>query len=178
MRLEIPEYSRYYLDTDDNNVYNKKTGHLMTETIQYNRYGKHPVSKITLVRDDGTSHNVFKHRVVYAAYHPDEDFSELQINHLDEDSMNNDIGNLETCTAKENMNWGTVGARISADHKGKFNNHASKPIIAYRLNPYKVERYPSISEAARQLGVCRERIGDVCKGYRVEYAGRIFQYER
>lgn len=178
MHLDIPGYSKYYLDTEDNRVYNKKTGHQMGEYTQYNRYGKHPVSVVTMVDDFGNAHGVYKHRAVYMAYHPDEDISELQINHLDENSMNNDISNLETCTAKENMNWGTVGQRISAANKGRLNNHASKPIKAYYLPEYRVEHYPSIAEAARQLGVDHGKIIDVCKGYRVEYADRIFQYER
>lgn len=178
MHLDIPGYSKYYLDTEDNKVYNKKTGHQMGECTQYNRYGKHPVSVLSLIDDNGIDHTVFKHRAVYMAYHPDEDISELQINHLDENSMNNDISNLKTCTAKENMNWGTVGQRISEANKGRYNNHRSRPIKAYYLPEYRVEHYPSIAEAGRKLGVDTGKIIDVCKGYRVDYADRIFQYER
>lgn len=177
MRLEIPGFSNYYLETEDNRVYSKYY-HPMKECVHYNRYGKHPVSKLTLLSDDGEYKSVMKHRIVYAAYHPDEDFSHLQINHLDEDSMNNTIENLETCTCKENMNWGTVGQRISAAKKGRLNNHKSRPVVAYVLEPYSVEHYPSIAEAARQLGIHREYIIDCCRGYRVDYYGRIFQYER
>lgn len=177
MRLLIPGFSKYYLETEDNNVYNN-SGHRMSEQILHNRYGKHPVSKLCLVDDYGKEKHVFKHRVVYAAYHPDEDFSDLQINHKDEDSMNNCIDNLEVCTAKENMNWGTVGKRISEATKGRINNHRSKAIIAYVLDEYAVEHYSSIAEAARVLDAEPRYIIDCCKGYRVDYLGRIFQYER
>lgn len=177
MQLDLPGFSRYYLETDDNNIYNQ-SHHLMSEQIYHNRYGKHPVSKLRLVDDSGDERTVMKHRMVYMAYHPDEDISDLQINHLDENSLNNDISNLKTCTAKENMNWGTVGKRISESTKGRTNNHRSIPVIAYVLEEYDVEHYPSIAEAGRRLGIDDTGIIDCCKGYRVDYAGRIWQYER
>lgn len=177
MRLSIPGFSNYYLDTDDNYVYNLN-GRRMSEYIHYNKYGKHPVAKLSLTNDRGELKNVFKHRIVYTAYHPNEDISDLQINHLDENSLNNDISNLETCTAKENMNWGTVKQRLSEDRKGILNNHRSIPVVAYYLDDYEVEHYPSIAEAGRQLGIDYKYIIDCCKGYRVQYAGRIWQYER
>lgn len=177
MKLPIPNYSRYYLNTEDNRVYNSKDRPI-SEYISCKPNGSHPVSKLNIVDDNGFSKNVMKHRLVYMAYHPDEDISDLQINHLDENSLNNDISNLKPCTGKENMNWGTVGHRISLANKGRLNNHRSKPVIAYVLDDYAVEHYPSINEAARVINGDRRWIIDCCKGYRVDYAGRIWQYER
>ena len=175
MRLEIPGFSRYYLETEDNNVYTKNYRPLKPYVL-YNRYEKHPVEKYTMVSDDGLEKHVFKHRIVYSAYHPDEDISDYQINHLDEDSMNNCIDNLELCTAKENMNWGTVGKRISEATKGRTNNHRSRPVIAYDLETSEKEYYPSIAEAVRIFGGDKNDIIRCCQGLRVSAYGRIWQY--
>ena len=50
----------------------------------------------------------------------------MQINHIDENKLNNSLENLEMCTPKYNSNYGTRGARIAMAQTGE-KNHEYKP---------------------------------------------------
>ncbi len=173
MRLEIPGFSRYYLETEDNRIYSKHY-HPISEHINYGDHG-HPVCELSLINDQGCHKIVKKHRIVYMAYHPDEDISELQINHLDEDSLNNCPDNLASCTAKENINWGTCIERMSAAMRGRPNLALSQPVKATVIETGKEEYYPSIAEAKRSLNT-QARIGECCRGLLDHAAGRYWEY--
>lgn len=45
------------------------------------------------------------HRVIYQAFHPDEDITGLQIDHIDGNRYNNRVDNLRTCTRLENAHF-------------------------------------------------------------------------
>lgn len=173
MRLEIPGFSRYYLETEDNRIYSKYYKP-MAERVNFGDHS-HPVCEIHLINDEGFHKVVKKHRIVYMAYHPDEDISNLQINHKDEDSLNNCPENLMACTGKENINWGTCRERISKALKDIPNVALSQPVKATVIETGKVEYYPSIAEAHRQLKTYA-RIGECCKGVRESAAGRYWEY--
>ena len=82
------------------------------------------------------------------------------INHKDENKTNNCIDNLEWCTAKENMNYGTRNKRIGLSNKNSV--YFSKKIKCIDTNIV----YPSMSEASRQTGICLPNICKCCKGER------------
>jgi hypothetical protein len=172
VRLEIPGFSRYYLETEDNRIYSKYY-HPMSEHINYGDHD-HPVCELSIINDQNEHKIVKKHRLVYSAYHPDEDISDLQINHLDEDSLNNCPENLETCTGKENINWGTCRERISRRLKGRPNLALSQPVKATVVDTGRVEYYPSLAEAQRQLDT-RTSITRCCKEGTIG-AGRTWEY--
>lgn len=173
MRLEIPGFSRYYLETEDNRIYSKYY-HPIAERINYGDHD-HPICELSIINDLDEHKIVKKHRLVYMAYHPDEDISELQINHLDEDSLNNCPENLQSCTAKENINWGTCRERISRKLKGIPNKNLAIAVKATVIETGKVEYYESIAEAKRQLQI-NARIGEACKGKVESAAGRYWEY--
>lgn len=173
MRLEIKGFSRYYLETEDNRIYSKYY-HPIAEHINYGDHD-HPVCDLSLIDDNGKRKTVKKHRLVYMAYHPDEDISNLQINHLDEDSLNNCPDNLQACTGKENINWGSCRERISKKLKGVPNLALSQPVKATVIDTGEIEYYNSIAEAKRTLHT-KAGIGECCMGRRESAAGRYWEY--
>ena len=59
--------------------------------------------RITLHKDN-VSTKFLVHRLVAMHFlSTDEDYSKLQVNHIDNDGLNNHVSNLEWCTASENM---------------------------------------------------------------------------
>lgn len=90
------------------------------------------------------------------------DYEELDINHKDEDKANNNIDNLEWCTAEYNDNYGTRNNRM----KNNLTNRKDISIttLQYTLDGQFVKEYPSASEAERQTGVSKEMIRKCCKG--------------
>jgi len=62
--------------------------------------------RIELTDRDGDRKKFPVHRLVASTFIPNPN-NYPQINHKDEDKTNNSISNLEWCTAKYNINYGT-----------------------------------------------------------------------
>lgn len=60
---------------------------------------------------NGVKTRILVHRLVLINFTHD---SELQVNHIDENRLNNRLDNLEWMTAKENCNYGTRNQRVGA----------------------------------------------------------------
>ena len=71
---------------------------------------------VRLVGNEGTS-TINVHRLVAQAF-LDNPNGYNEVNHLDEDKTNNKANNLEWCTHKYNMNYGTRNKRISSRRNG------------------------------------------------------------
>lgn len=120
---------------------------------------------VTLYRDKSHSKESV-HRLVASAFHLNED-NLPQVNHLDEDKLNNRADNLEWATAKENANHGTAIQRSAAKK--------SKKVIAKDLNGVIIHRFNSLSEADRQ-GYSHGNISECCKGRRSHHKGLSWEF--
>lgn len=113
--------------------------------------------KSVLLKANGKYKCELIHRLVAKAFIPNP--NDLpQVNHKDENKLNNNIDNLEWCTAKYNSNYGTKNERLS---KTKTNNtYNMKPIRCIETGMV----YPTLHEAGRQTGINVQNISMCCKG--------------
>lgn len=96
------------------------------------------------------------------------DLSRLEINHKDENTLNNKVENLEWCTHLYNMNYGTRTKRVI--------NATSKPIEQYDKQGRFIKEWSSLAEASEILKISRGTLcsalkGDIksCGGYQWKY---------
>lgn len=103
------------------------------------------------------------HRLVAEAFIPNPN-GFREINHKDENSLNNCADNLEWCTRKYNINYGNHNKKVS---ESKMNcPSTSKPVVQMKPDGTVIQTFPSIREAARSLGDVKRdcNILRVCQG--------------
>ena len=97
------------------------------------------------------------HRLVAEAFIPNPD-NLPEVNHKDENKLNNNADNLEWCSHKYNINYGSsIKKRVQTQTNRK---DLSKPVICVETETI----YPSIKEATRQTGINNVMIGQCCLG--------------
>ena len=112
------------------------------------------------------------HRLVAEAFIPNPN-NLTDVNHKDEDKMNNNVENLEWMAHKDNMNWGEVGKKISAAHRSKTEDDflCARFARGWMPNLFRVKKrceiiyngvsYSSREEAAERLNRSRSRISQL-----------------
>lgn len=96
------------------------------------------------------------------------------VNHIDENPLNNTVGNLEWCDAKYNANYGTRTARMV---KAQMNDPRKSRVIVRMSRAGEVlEEYPSLKEAQRSTGVRRSNIAACANGRKKTAGGFIWKY--
>ena len=112
------------------------------------------------------------HRLVAEAFIPNPN-NLTDVNHKDEDKMNNNVDNLEWMTHKDNMNWGEVRKKISI----ALRSEAGADLLCARFargwmpNLFRIKKrceiihngvsYSSREEAAEKLNRSRARISQL-----------------
>lgn len=120
---------------------------------------------VTLYKDKSHSKESV-HRLVASTFHPNPSWLP-QVNHIDEDKLNNRADNLEWVTAKANTNYVTAIQRAVAKK--------SKKVIAKDPNGDIIHRFSSLSEAERQ-GYSHGNISECCRGRRSHHKGLSWEY--
>ena len=98
------------------------------------------------------------HRLVMEAFNPIDGMNNYDVNHKDENKINNRIDNLEWMNHKDNCNYGNRNKKVS----NKQRNDIKKSIPVKCLETQII--YPSIREAARETGLDDSAIAKTCKG--------------
>jgi hypothetical protein len=96
----------------------------------------------------------FVHRLVARAF-VEGYYEGAQVNHKDENKKNNCFQNLEWCSCKHNINYGTRTERAIAHHKMPVEQLRDGVVIAI---------YPSTQDAQRATGIWQQNISKCCNG--------------
>lgn len=126
--------------------------------------------QVKLYDEEGVRHFWKVHRLVAMAFVPG--YKEgLQVNHKDENPLNNRADNLEWCTATYNNNYG--------HHLENVSKAQGRAVAQMTKEGETVNTFRSIAEAERRTGINATTITKVCRhlegsytagGYRWEYA--------
>lgn len=123
---------------------------------------------ITLTKD-GQSKNHLLHRLIAKTFLPDYK-EELEVNHKDENKLNNIISNLEICTREYNKNYGTGNKRSALNR--------SKAILQLDLNGNLIKEWISINEASRGTGVSLKDIWRCCNNCKATSKSFKWRYKQ
>lgn len=112
----------------------------------------------------GNKYKTSVHRLVAGSF-VDNPEHKKEVNHIDEDKLNNSVSNLEWCTSKENANHGTRNKRIS-DWNIENSRFEIRGVLMMDKNTEKVlAKFETINDAYRYLGKdINGNISGVCKG--------------
>ena len=107
------------------------------------------------------------HRLVAETFIPKID-GKNYVNHIDSNTKNNKVDNLEWCTQSENILHGyKLGNKIPPHQK---------KVIQLTLDNKNVEKYKSTAEASKITGIQQANISACARGKRKQAGGYIWKY--
>ena len=140
---EIDNFENYLID-EQGNIFSKKSNKFISKRKSNKGY------YIVDLFKNNKRNQLLVHRLVAQTFIPN--LNKLPcVNHKDENKLNNDVNNLEWCSQKYNMNYGSCPKRI-----GEKN---SKRIVAIDKYGNKIE-FKSSMEAYRKLNISSGNIYD------------------
>lgn len=178
---EIPDYNGRYFASTFGRIKSVK-GNILKPFIGTGGYMYVAVSK---------NPNQFKskrlHRLIAITFIPNPN-NYSQINHIDENKLNNCVNNLEWCTGSYNMNYGHRKEKFFNSNKNC--KSLSKEVCQYSLEGKFIRIFPSAKEASRFLNrpnckttatricnCCKQiyKTGNSCYGYLWRFRTDFYQ---
>lgn len=108
------------------------------------------------------------HRLVAEAFIPNPE-NKPAVNHIDENKLNNSVGNLEWVTVKENDNHGTRNVRMAE-------SKSQTPVVQI-LPDGSIRQFRGVKDASRCTGINRCQIAECCKGRAKTAGGYKWRYK-
>lgn len=119
------------------------------------------------------------HRLVAEAFIPNPN-KLPQVNHIDENKANNNVGNLEWVTMKQNNMHGTRLARQGITYKAlpeEKKKHPHKIVLELDDLGNVLHEFYSVREAAQHFGIDESGISKCCRGLLKTSGGRYWRYK-
>lgn len=158
----VRSLDRYVKDTR-RNCFNFVKGRIMSQSnADKEHYRQVGLSK------DGKVTTCLVHRLVAQAFIPNPN-NLPQVNHKDENRENNNVDNLEWCTAEYNTNYGTRALRQGIS--------SGKTVYQYNKDGVLENTYYSSREAERILNISSNSIRSCCIGRIVTANGFVWSYK-
>lgn len=155
--LGIAGFENLYSVNTSGQVFSLNFNHTGNKVELQGEITKFGYKRVTLYRN-GTRRKIHVHRLVAEAFIPNPD-NLPQINHIDENKLNNREENLEWCTFEYNYNFGTRIDRVSKANQ--------KAVIQLSLTGEYITEFDSIKEATNSLNNPKAHqcnISQCCKG--------------
>lgn len=153
---EIRGHEGVYLISSGGRVFNQKTHQYLKPSKKSNGY-----YHVCLCYGERKDYLV--HRLV-AEYFIPNPLNFPQVNHKDENKLNNSVDNLEWCTSKYNVNY------------GKGSTARNQRVIQYDMNGNAIKIWNSIKEASEALNIKYQGISRCCRNMRKSTGGYIWTY--
>lgn len=161
----LPDYDGIYQISNYGRVkslYNYRKGNILTPRIKKGYY-------VVGLRKNGIRKWHLIHRLVASAFIMNEN-NYPQVNHKDENKLNNCVDNLEWCSASYNNSYGTRLKRVSNTNKLR------KEVYKYDKNGNLLEKYSSVKDAALKNHHSISTISEYCRNI-LQCKDYIFTYK-
>ena len=162
---------------------------------------EHGYMSVQMCRGNKKEHK-YVHQLVAEAFIPNPNGYDV-VNHIDENKQNNRADNLEWCTQYYNLNYRGARERQTAKTRGRtqppeerakrskslkeyFKTHKSntygkpskhrKPVLGKRIDEMEWTEYPSVTHAAKAVGIKFQDIGRVCNHKIKQTHGYVFKF--
>lgn len=140
---DIPGYEGYYKISTYGNIFGIKRGKPLSQFSDKRGY-----MRVNLCKNGKRQYQLTVHRLIAKTFlpYPPKKLKtwRVEVNHKDENKLNNRIENLEWCEGEYNNEYGT--------HRERSKLKMQKPIAQYKLDGTLVKIYPSIKKAENELG--------------------------
>ena len=165
----IPSYETLYEISNNGVVKSLRTGAVKCSSNN----GKY--KQVTLTKN-GTSKTYKVHRLVAITFIPNPD-NLPQINHKDENPSNNNVDNLEWCTAEYNNNYGRHREKLRLTHSLNGAKSVMRAVIQMDKNGNVLNEFASITEASNVTNTSIANISMCCKGNRKTAGGYKWKFK-
>ena len=153
---DITGYEELYAITEDGKVWSYRKNIFLKPFLARGYF------KVRLYKDESNKQFLI-HRLVAEAFLPNPQ-NLPQINHKDENKLNNCVDNLEWCDAKYNINYGKHNEKVSKSH--------CKKVYCVELDKV----FDSANQAAMQLNLFDSNIAKCCNGKYKTTGGYHWKY--